>query len=120
MSVFDDQAAFMLACGQTIEKYNPDQAVMYSDLVDEEHQEWLDARTNAETADAVIDLIVVLIGYGLSKGWPMQKLWDEVHRSNMAKIDPATGKVLRRHDGKVMKPEGWSPPDLASILDEEG
>jgi len=28
------------------------------------------------------------------------------------------GKVLRREDGKVMKPEGWTAPDLARILAE--
>jgi hypothetical protein len=26
------------------------------------------------------------------------------------------GKVLRREDGKVMKPEGWQPPQLAQFL----
>jgi hypothetical protein len=31
--------------------------------------------------------------------------WDEVVRSNMAKIDPRTGVVNKREDGKVLKPE---------------
>jgi len=29
------------------------------------------------------------------------------------------GKVLRREDGKVMKPEGWQPPQLAQFLPTE-
>ena len=32
----------------------------------------------------------------------------------MAKL--VDGKVLRREDGKVMKPEGWTPPELGAIL----
>ena len=39
----------------------------------------------------------------------------EVHRSNMAKVGPG-GKVLRREDGKILKPEGWTPPDLKGVL----
>jgi predicted HAD superfamily Cof-like phosphohydrolase len=34
----------------------------------------------------------------------------------MAKIDPTTGKVLRREDGKILKPEGWQPPSLKQYL----
>jgi predicted HAD superfamily Cof-like phosphohydrolase len=30
----------------------------------------------------------------------------------MAKVDPVTGKVIRRADGKILKPEGWTPPQL--------
>ena len=38
--------------------------------------------------------------------------WREVMRTNFAKIDPATGLVHKREDGKVIKPQGWQPPDL--------
>jgi predicted HAD superfamily Cof-like phosphohydrolase len=46
---------------------------------------------------------------------PQQEVWDEVARSNLAKISD-NGKVLKRNDGKVLKPEGWTPPDIKSIL----
>jgi hypothetical protein len=39
-------------------------------------------------------------------------------RSNFAKIDQASGKVLKREDGKVLKPEGWKPPELARFLNK--
>lgn len=113
---FAEQASFMTACGQTVEGENVPQFVLYENLIKEEYEEWVGAIDDVEDADAVIDLIVVLIGYGLSKGWPMQSLWDEVMRSNMAKIDPETGLVRRRDDGKVLKPIGWQPPDIASVL----
>ena len=30
----------------------------------------------------------------------------------------ATGQVLRREDGKIIKPEGWRPPNLARLLEQ--
>lgn len=119
MTAFEEQAFFMRACGQTTHKENYDQAELYDNLREEETLEFLEARRagdDVEEFDAVLDMIVVLIGYGLSRGWPMNEGWAEVMRSNMAKIDPKTGMVLRRADGKILKPEGWAPPDLASLL----
>lgn len=118
-SAFDDQAHFMRACGQTTHGVNPNQALMYLNLIDEERTEFLEALANddrVEEFDAVLDLIVVLIGYGLSRGFPMNDGWDEVVRSNMAKIDPRTGKVNKREDGKILKPAGWTSPNLAELL----
>jgi predicted HAD superfamily Cof-like phosphohydrolase len=68
-----------------------------------------------ETADALTDLMVVTVGMGLELGMPLDRLWDEVHRSNMAKVGP-DGKVTYREDGKVLKPEGWTPPDIKAAL----
>lgn len=42
--------------------------------------------------------------------------WCEVMDTNMAKIDPNTGKVRKREDGKILKPEGWKPPNLARFF----
>jgi predicted HAD superfamily Cof-like phosphohydrolase len=50
------------------------------------------------------------------KGFDVQGAWDEVARSNLSKIDPVTGKVIKRNDGKVLKPEGWTPPDLKPFV----
>jgi predicted HAD superfamily Cof-like phosphohydrolase len=119
MTAFEEQAFFMRACGQTTHEPNPAQADMYRELIDEERTEMLDAEladNEVEEFDAVLDQIVVLIGYGLSRGWPMNEGWAEVVRSNMAKIDPVTGAVRRREDGKILKPEGWSAPDLAALI----
>ena len=120
-SVFHDQAFFMRACGQTTTEINPAQSKLYRSLIEEEMRELKVAEVQAdevEEFDAVLDLLVVLIGYGLSRGWPMLAGWDEVVRSNMAKIDPRTGKVSKREDGKVLKPEGWTPPALADVLEQ--
>jgi predicted HAD superfamily Cof-like phosphohydrolase len=117
MNPFSDQRRFMEACGQTTDQKNWDQWAMYGNLVLEEGREWMEAETGSvDDLDAVIDQIVVLIGYALSHGWDIEGAWQEVMRSNMAKIDPETGKVRRREDGKVMKPAQWSPPDLSRFL----
>lgn len=66
-----------------------------------------------EIADAICDGIFVLQGAALEYGIPMDEIWDEVQRTNMAKTD---GPV--RDDGKIMKPEGWQPPDIKKILEK--
>ena len=122
-SVFHDQAHFMRACGQTTTTINKAQSDMYLALIKEEGEELVVALQECdvvEELDAIIDLLVVIIGYGLSRCFPMVEACDEVLRSNMAKIDPLTGTVLRRADGKILKPAGWTAPDLDSVLHEHG
>lgn len=68
--------------------------------------------------DGGIDAIVVILGTLVAYGLPAAKGWEEVLRSNLAKIDPTTGKVIKRPDGKVLKPEGWTAPDLGRIIQE--
>jgi hypothetical protein len=71
-----------------------------------------------ETADALTDLVVVIVGMALELGIPLDRTWNEVQRSNMAKAGP-DGKVTKREDGKVLKPEGWTPPDIKTIMQSD-
>lgn len=64
-----------------------------------------------EVADGLTDLIVVTIRAALIWGIDLRPVWNEVHRSNMLKEGGET-----RADSKVMKPEGWLPPDVEGIL----
>lgn len=64
-----------------------------------------------EIADGIADLVYVAIGAALEFGIPIDAVFDEVHRTNMLKVGGAT-----RADGKLLKPEGWKPPDIAAIL----
>jgi NTP pyrophosphatase (non-canonical NTP hydrolase) len=116
---FRDQERFMQASGQTVGEPNPRQYALYRDLIKEEHQELLDAVWNndsVEQLDALIDILVVTVGAIHSMGADAEGAWNEVMRTNMAKIDPVTGLVRRREDGKILKPEGWQPPELAKYL----
>lgn len=118
-SVFANQARFMQACGQTTQDWNENQLLMYLTLIQEEFAELceaVDENNRAEIFDALLDLIVVTIGAGLSAGFPMAAGWQEVMASNLGKIDPETGMVLRREDGKILKGPNWQPPKLADLL----
>lgn len=87
-------------------------------LIREEYIELVTALANndiVETADALADLAYVVYGAALTFGIDLDEVLEEVHRTNMAK---AGGP--RRDDGKIMKPEGWTPPDIASVLEAQG
>jgi predicted HAD superfamily Cof-like phosphohydrolase len=119
---FLDQEKFMRACGQTTDQRNADQFNLYLQLIEEEAEELNQAIINkdkVEMLDALIDMLVVTIGAIHSLGADGEGAWNEVMRTNFAKIDPKTGKVRKREDGKVLKPEGWSPPNLKLYLNRE-
>jgi len=87
-------------------------------LVNEETLEFFNALNGDDLvgiADSISDCIVVLLGTAVTYGIDIRPIWDEVHRTNMLKKG---GKL--RDDGKVLKPEGWKPPDILSILRSQG
>lgn len=116
---FRDQNEFMTACDQTVSERNESQYDMYLDLIREETQELADAiaaHDEVEQLDALIDILVVTIGAINSMGADGEGAWNEVMRTNFAKIDPITGKVRKREDGKVLKPDDWKAPELEQYL----
>jgi len=113
---FQDQTKFMQACDQTVCEINATQFSLYKNLIEEEVQELRDAKNQTEQLDALVDILVVTIGAINSMGADGEGAWKEVMRTNFAKIDSETGKVRKREDGKVLKPEGWQPPDLKPFL----
>jgi predicted HAD superfamily Cof-like phosphohydrolase len=120
--IFGDQKKFMRACGQTTDQINTSQFKLYSDLIDEEVtelKEATDAQDRVEQLDALIDILVVTTGALHSLGVNPEGAWKEVMRSNFDKIDSITGRVKKREDGKVLKPENWEPPRLAKFVRSE-
>ena len=119
MNPFKDQEQFMKACDQTVGTENEDQYAMYLNLIDEEHHELMVAygqSDRVEELDALIDILVVTIGAIHSAGFDAEGAWNEVMKTNFAKIDLDTGKVRKREDGKVLKPDGWVAPNLTPFL----
>jgi predicted HAD superfamily Cof-like phosphohydrolase len=109
----------MVACDQTVSSQNPSQLNLYYNLIAEEYRELVEAiseNNNLEQLDALVDILVVTIGAINSLGADGEGAWNEVMRTNFAKIDPDTGKVRKRADGKVLKPDGWAAPDLERFL----
>ena len=80
----------------------------------DEYREALAAGDIIDIADALSDLLYVVMGTYLSHGLQdkAERLFDEVHRSNMSKLDE-DGQPIYRADGKVLKSELYVPPDLA-------
>jgi len=113
---FVDQQVFMLASGQTTGIENEEQYKLYHTLIKEEVQELEDSTTRVDDVDALIDILVVTIGALHSIGVDVEGAWKEVVRSNMAKVDPVTGLVTKRADGKILKPATWTPPQLKQFL----
>ena len=116
---FRDQEKFMRACDQTVEEFNREQFKMYLGLIEEEYKELKEAINNhdqLETLDALIDILVVTVGAIHSMGADAEGAWKEVMKTNFAKIDNETGKVRKREDGKVLKPIGWTAPNLQPFL----
>ena len=122
MNPFRDQEKFMRACDQSVEGFDEKQYAMYVNLINEEHQELLEATLSddrVEQLDALIDILVVTIGAIHSMGADGEGAWKEVMATNFAKIDKETGKVRKREDGKVLKPIGWTPPELSPFVRKE-
>lgn len=125
MTAFSEVKQFMLAGDQTVDVLNAPQAAMYANLIEEEVGELFEALTTEPDGDdegrmcalidGAIDSIVVLTGFLYSIGVDPHAAWDEVHRSNMTKVDPVSGKLAKREDGKILKPAGYSPPDLRPL-----
>lgn len=70
-----------------------------------------------EVADALADLVYVIYGAALVWDIPLDDVLEEVHRSNMSKLDD-TGKPIYREDGKVLKGRNYFAPDIALVLDK--
>jgi len=121
-TVLEDVEKFLVAVGQTPPPFtvaeNP-QSLLYKELMREEIKEFWEAdelNDDVERLDACFDMIWVIVGYARSRGWEMDKAWIEGAKSNLSKIDPETGLVKRREDGKILKPEGWTTPDFTKFV----
>lgn len=67
----------------------------------------------AQVIDAMCDIIVVVHNTSNAMGIDLEPFFDEVHRTNMAKVGGG-----KRADGKAMKPTGWRPPQIKRMLAE--
>lgn len=64
-------------------------------------------------ADGLADLLYVTFGTALAYGIPIDKVYKEIHRSNMTKSMFKDEKSIK---GKTLKGENYEPPNLAKIL----
>lgn len=101
-------------------------------------------------ADGLADLLYVTVGAAVAYGIPLPAVWNEVQRANMTKFPTCPncsgrgyyedesdvdllstnsecascnghGRVaIRDAGGKVQKPPGWTPPNIAHVLFMQG
>ena len=140
-----DVRKFAEAAGHTTDEFNVRQTALYIGLQLEEMAEKLDAifyympcpisrrlkdysayfkegyfdlkvetANRQELLDADVDLAWVTIGSMLSQGADVTGAMNEVVRSNMSKM--VEGRMVKDANGKVVKPDTYSPPNLAPFV----
>ncbi len=107
---------------------HPDTLSLRRTLIQEEYREVMAAFANAfavldgemETAvdlaplaHELADLLYVVYGTFATLGINADAVYAEVHRANMEKLGGP-----RRADGKLLKPPGWQPANISSILQQ--
>lgn len=73
-----------------------------------------ESHSKARLAKELADLLYVVYGCADALDIPIDLVFHDVHRSNMSKLD-ASGRPVRREDGKVMKGPNYAPPDLSWV-----
>jgi predicted HAD superfamily Cof-like phosphohydrolase len=118
---YKDGKEFQTAVGQNVSEVpefpDENERVLRRKLLKEEVEEYFDGEDKDDlenVAKELADIIYIVCGTAASYGIPLDRVFEAVHSSNMAKL--VDGKPIRREDGKILKPEGWTPPDIKSIL----
>jgi predicted HAD superfamily Cof-like phosphohydrolase len=62
------------------------------------------------------DLVYVLGGYALAKGWDLDEALKRVHANNVGRMFQPDGSILRREDGKILKNKGYAKVDLEDLV----
>ena len=104
-----------------------DAAMRMFHLLYEELNEYREATQNEEITadeklilqiDAIFDMQYLLSGLIAQHGLQnyQNKFMHEIHESNLTKLQ--SGQVRLREDGKILKPDGYRPPDLRGVLED--
>lgn len=124
----DDVTDFMAAADQYVgnkphlNENNEAQAKLYIDLIDEEFRELCDGfirRHIGDIADGGADLVWVIKGLFTTLGINFDQVWQEVKASNMSKVSE-NGKIKKRADGKILKPDTYFKPNIEKVLKDQG
>jgi predicted HAD superfamily Cof-like phosphohydrolase len=68
-------------------------------------------------AKELADILYVVYGTADLLEIPLEAVFAEVHRSNMSKV--VNGEVIRREDGKILKPDSYREADVHGALTGE-
>jgi len=118
-SVKDFHVAFGQLVGENPEFPDKETRDLRKKLLTEEFKEYVIGEDNNDlenVAKELADIIYIVCGTAVSYGISLDKVFAEVHRSNMDKL--VDGKVIYRDDGKVLKPDGWQPPNIKQFIEK--
>jgi predicted HAD superfamily Cof-like phosphohydrolase len=91
-----------------MEEDRRDQRITY---MNEELDEFFDAETSVDQADAMIDLIYFALGTLVELGVNPEPLFDIVHNANMSKVWPDGTVKYDPDTAKVLKPPTFVRPE---------
>ena len=130
MKTYNDVLAFQYKFGVLSQRGHPhfptqdvlDFRIKFLQEELDEYKKAVDERNLPKAIDALIDLTYVINGTALLMGispacW--EDCWDVVQQKNMEKVrasDANDPRSKRGHSLDVVKPVGWTPPDLLPIL----
>jgi predicted HAD superfamily Cof-like phosphohydrolase len=115
--VRDFHAAFGQRVGEKPEFPSYEERELRMRLMKEEVNEYNKAEDNSDITNLAVelaDIIYIACGTAVSYGIPLDEVFNAIHSANMNKL--VDGKVIRREDGKIKKPEGWQQADIEGIL----
>ncbi len=120
-AVEDFHNAFGISNAETPTNVDLKTALLRYKLMREENEEYLKAAEEGdlvEVADALGDILYILCGTILKHGLQdkIAAVFQEIQRSNMSKLG-VDGKPIYRADGKVLKGENYTPPNLKPLID---
>ena len=88
----------------------------------EELAEYTQAITKKDAAgalDALVDIVYIALGTAWLFNLPFEKAWEQVQKANMSKVRSKSKSKKRGTSFDVIKPKGWTPPDIEQIIEEE-
>lgn len=95
---------------------------MRARLMKEEVKEWEESAIYNDDVDKrakeLADILYTVFGTIITEGLQdvIERVFDEVHESNMSKLG-SDGKPVKRADGKVLKGENYKEPNLSWLVE---
>ena len=119
-AVEEFHTTFMQENGVSPRLIDAKDSILRYNLMAEENDEYLQACEEGSLvgiADALGDKLYILCGTILKHGMQdvIEKVFDEIHSSNMSKADE-NGKAILREDGKILKGPGYFKPNIDQFL----
>ena len=70
----------------------------------------------ASQADALVDIYYYCQNAACKRGINLSEIFRLVHKANMAKRNEETEQFIIGPGGKIMKPPGWTAPDIVAEI----